>query len=249
MSPDCRSWCRSRRSTTFPSSSRFRSASRATPRPGPTSRRCCARARRAPGATSTGASTALPARWPAWAWAAATRSRSWPPTRSSIWKPSWVACGPAPASCRCRPWRRPMRSRRCSMIATPRCCSCRNSIAALVEPYEERLGKLIEGGRIAYDFRRAGWRDFEEWLARGERRAVRGAARTSSTTSTSSTVPARPACPRASCTATSCATCWRSGSRLSTMAPTRSRSPRRRFTPTRRWSPCWPRSALAARPS
>ena len=36
----------------------------------------------------------------------------------------------------------------------------------LVEPYEDRLGKLIAGGRIAYDFRRAGWRDFEEWLAR-----------------------------------------------------------------------------------
>ena len=36
----------------------------------------------------------------------------------------------------------------------------------LVEPYEERLGKLIAGGRIAYDFRRAGWRDFEEWLER-----------------------------------------------------------------------------------
>ncbi|HYI06449.1 MAG TPA: class I adenylate-forming enzyme family protein, partial [Reyranella sp.] len=36
----------------------------------------------------------------------------------------------------------------------------------LVEPYEERLGKLIDGGRIAYDFRRAGWRDFEEWLER-----------------------------------------------------------------------------------
>jgi acyl-CoA synthetase (AMP-forming)/AMP-acid ligase II len=35
----------------------------------------------------------------------------------------------------------------------------------LVEPYEKRLLKLIEGGRIAYDFRRAGWRDFEEWLA------------------------------------------------------------------------------------
>src|SRR5258708_8666883 len=35
----------------------------------------------------------------------------------------------------------------------------------LVEPYEGRLPKLIEGGRIAYDFRRASWRDFEEWLA------------------------------------------------------------------------------------
>ena len=35
----------------------------------------------------------------------------------------------------------------------------------LVEPYEGRLGKLIEGGRIAYDFTRAGWRDFEAWLA------------------------------------------------------------------------------------
>ena len=36
---------------------------------------------------------------------------------------------------------------------------------ALVEPYESRLGKLIDGGRIAYDFKREGWRDFEAWLA------------------------------------------------------------------------------------
>ena len=36
---------------------------------------------------------------------------------------------------------------------------------SLVEPYEGRLTKLIEGGRIAYDFTRAGWRDFEAWLA------------------------------------------------------------------------------------
>ncbi len=36
---------------------------------------------------------------------------------------------------------------------------------ALVEPCEHRLGKLIEDGRIAYDFRRPGWRDFEAWLA------------------------------------------------------------------------------------
>jgi len=35
----------------------------------------------------------------------------------------------------------------------------------LVEPYEAKRPKLIEGGRIAYDFKRAGWRDFEEWLA------------------------------------------------------------------------------------
>jgi acyl-CoA synthetase (AMP-forming)/AMP-acid ligase II len=35
----------------------------------------------------------------------------------------------------------------------------------LVEPYEDRLGKLIEGGRIAYDFKRDGWRDYEAWLA------------------------------------------------------------------------------------
>jgi long-chain acyl-CoA synthetase len=35
----------------------------------------------------------------------------------------------------------------------------------LVEPYEDRLAKLIDGGRIAYDFGRAGWRDFEDWLA------------------------------------------------------------------------------------
>src|SRR5258707_1115973 len=36
---------------------------------------------------------------------------------------------------------------------------------SLVEPYECRLPKLIEGGRIAYDFTRPGWRDFEAWLA------------------------------------------------------------------------------------
>ena len=36
---------------------------------------------------------------------------------------------------------------------------------SLVEPYETRIAKLIAGGRIAYDFRRAGWRDFDTWLA------------------------------------------------------------------------------------
>jgi acyl-CoA synthetase (AMP-forming)/AMP-acid ligase II len=36
---------------------------------------------------------------------------------------------------------------------------------ALVEPYDARLGKLIAGGRIAYDFRRDGWDDYEAWLA------------------------------------------------------------------------------------
>jgi long-chain acyl-CoA synthetase len=36
---------------------------------------------------------------------------------------------------------------------------------ALVEPCEGRLSKLIGGGRIAYDFRHAGWQDFETWLA------------------------------------------------------------------------------------
>jgi acyl-CoA synthetase (AMP-forming)/AMP-acid ligase II len=36
---------------------------------------------------------------------------------------------------------------------------------SLVEPYEGRLSKLIAGGRIAYDFKRADWRDFEDWLA------------------------------------------------------------------------------------
>jgi long-chain acyl-CoA synthetase len=36
---------------------------------------------------------------------------------------------------------------------------------SLVEPYEGRLAKLIAGGRIAYDFKRDGWRDFEAWLA------------------------------------------------------------------------------------
>jgi long-chain acyl-CoA synthetase len=35
----------------------------------------------------------------------------------------------------------------------------------LVEPYDDRLSKLIAGGRIAYDFKREGWRDFETWLA------------------------------------------------------------------------------------
>ncbi len=37
---------------------------------------------------------------------------------------------------------------------------------ALVEPYEGRLGKLIAGGRIAYDFRRPGWSDYEAWLSK-----------------------------------------------------------------------------------
>ena len=35
----------------------------------------------------------------------------------------------------------------------------------LVEPYESRLGKLIADGRIAFDFERAGWTGFEDWLA------------------------------------------------------------------------------------
>ena len=36
---------------------------------------------------------------------------------------------------------------------------------ALVEPYEARLGKLIAGGRIAFDFAREGWSGFEGWIA------------------------------------------------------------------------------------
>ena len=35
----------------------------------------------------------------------------------------------------------------------------------LVEPYEARLGKLIPGGRIAFDFERPGWTGFGAWLA------------------------------------------------------------------------------------
>ena len=35
----------------------------------------------------------------------------------------------------------------------------------LVEPYEERLAKLVPGGRIAYDFERPGWHGFEQWFA------------------------------------------------------------------------------------
>jgi acyl-CoA synthetase (AMP-forming)/AMP-acid ligase II len=34
----------------------------------------------------------------------------------------------------------------------------------LVEPYEEKLSKLLPAGRIAYDFERQGWQDFERWL-------------------------------------------------------------------------------------
>ena len=48
---------------------------------------------------------------------------------------------------------------------------------SLVEPYEARLPKLIAGGRIAYDFERAGWRDFEALAGAGQRRAVRAADR------------------------------------------------------------------------
>jgi acyl-CoA synthetase (AMP-forming)/AMP-acid ligase II len=40
-----------------------------------------------------------------------------------------------------------------------------NQYLDLVAPYEDRVSKLIEGGRIAYDFERPGWRDFETWLA------------------------------------------------------------------------------------
>jgi long-chain acyl-CoA synthetase len=36
---------------------------------------------------------------------------------------------------------------------------------SLVEPYDDRLTKLIPGGRIAYDFERPGWHDYEAWLA------------------------------------------------------------------------------------
>ena len=36
---------------------------------------------------------------------------------------------------------------------------------ALVEPYEDRLAKLVPGGRIAYDFTRTGWQGFEAWLS------------------------------------------------------------------------------------
>ncbi len=35
----------------------------------------------------------------------------------------------------------------------------------LVEPYEDRLAKLVPGGRIAYDFTRTGWQGFEAWLS------------------------------------------------------------------------------------
>ncbi len=35
----------------------------------------------------------------------------------------------------------------------------------LVEPYEQKLAKLVPGGRIAYDFERPGWHDFEHWMA------------------------------------------------------------------------------------
>ena len=43
---------------------------------------------------------------------------------------------------------------------------------ALVEPYEGRLSKLMPGGRIAYDFARPGWRNFEDWLGDASDAAV-----------------------------------------------------------------------------
>jgi acyl-CoA synthetase (AMP-forming)/AMP-acid ligase II len=63
---------------------------------------------------------------------------------------------------------------------------------SLVEPYENRLGKLIKGGRIAYDFKRGS-------LRRARRRSR--CRSPSSMTSTSSIARARPDCPKASCTA------------------------------------------------
>ncbi|SKA22561.1 Acyl-CoA synthetase (AMP-forming)/AMP-acid ligase II [Enhydrobacter aerosaccus] len=35
----------------------------------------------------------------------------------------------------------------------------------LVEPYEQKLSKLVPGGRIAYDFERPGWQGFEHWMS------------------------------------------------------------------------------------
>ena len=112
-----------------------------------------------------------------------------------------------------------MRSRRCSTIATPSCCSCRTSIARLVEPYDARLGKLIPGGRIAYDFARAGWHDFEAWLADASELPFEVPLEQLDDFNIIYSARARPACPRASCTPTPCATCWPCASRRSTTRP------------------------------
>src|SRR4029078_4876428 len=47
----------------------------------------------------------------------------------------------------------------------PRLLSLWAKYRARVEPYDARLAKLVAGGRIAYDFERPGWHDFETWLA------------------------------------------------------------------------------------
>ncbi len=159
-----------------------------------------------------------------------------------------AACGPASVSCRSRPWRRPMRSRRCSTIATPRSCSCRTSTARWSSPMRDvwaswwpaAASPTILPGRVGRASR-PGWR------RRAMRRSRPRSAR--STTSTSSTVPARPACPRASFIRTRCAASFPCASQPSTTGRTRSRWSRRRSIRTPRSSHSWPPLAWAARRS
>ena len=220
------------------------------PRRFPTSARWCARARRARGATSTGASTRI----------ARTLAGM------GIGKGDKIAILAANSVEYLETFMGGLRAGACvvplsTMAAADALekmlddCDAKvlflsDQYRGLVEPYEDRLAKLIAGRphRLRFRARRAGTTSSTGWR-RGQRRCRSSCRSSRSTTSTSSTARARPACPRASCTPTPCATCWRCASRRSTTGRTRSRSPRRRSTRTPPWSRCWRRWASAARPS
>jgi long-chain acyl-CoA synthetase len=115
----------------------------------------------------------------------------------------------------------------------------------LVEPYEGRLPKLIAGGRIAYDFKRAGWRDFEAWLAPASDAPFEvplGQLDDFNIIYSSGTTGLPKGILHSHAMRDLLAV-------PSITARTRSRWPPRRFIPTPRSSPCWRPSASAARPS
>jgi len=126
---------------------------------------------------STSAINESPARSPAWASgrgdkiAILARKR-----RSSISNLQSAglragACGGAG----CRPWRAGRFAREdARSIATPRLFPCPISTQSWSNPDRRPVAKLIAGGRIAYDFKREGWRDFRDVAGAGERCPVRG---------------------------------------------------------------------------
>ena len=119
---------------------------------------------------------------------------------------------------------------------------------ALVEPYDGRLTKLIPGGRIAYDFERPGWHDFETWLADASDLPFEmpiGQLDDFNIIYSSGTT----GLPKGILHTHAMRDLLAVRFTAFDYGPTRSRSPRRRSIPTPRWSRCWRRSASAARRS